>query len=126
MLSQSANVAFIKNQPDTFWGKLTAGAKPEQIDERMAEIRESLNAVNMVSLVEAMAYEEIGESEAAQQSLQYYASFIRSTYLDSKDLVERLDLIDASPENYWSKAIPEIETKIEALPYNAEKIEIGD
>lgn len=126
MLSQSANVAFIKNQPDTFWGKLTAGAKPEQIDERMAEIRESLNAVNMVSLVEAMAYEEIGESEAAQQSLQYYASFIRSTYLDSKDLVERLDLIDASPENYWSKAIPEIETKIEALPYNAKKIEIGD
>lgn len=39
----------------------------------MNEIRESLSAVNMVSLAEAMAYQEMDENAAARRSLQYYA-----------------------------------------------------
>lgn len=125
MQSQNANVLFIKNQPESFWGKFVSAATPEKVNSRMNEIRESLCAVNMVSLAEAMAYQEMGESEAARQSLQYYAGYIQKTYLETKGLVERLDLIDLSPENYWSKTLPEIEKKIQALPYNKEQKHLG-
>lgn len=125
MQSQSANLTFIKNQPESFWGKLISGAKPEKINIRMNEIRESLCAVNMVSLSEAIAYQELGETEAAQLSLQYYAEYIRKTYLETKGFVGRLDLIDPSPENYWSKTLPDIERKIQALPFIKEQKLLG-
>lgn len=125
MQSQNANVLFIKNQPESFWGKFVSAATPEKVNSRMNEIRESLCAVNMVSLAEAMAYQEMGESEAARQSLQYYAGYIQKTYLETKGLVERLDLIDPSPENYWSKTLPEIEKKIQKLPCNEEQKHLG-
>lgn len=126
MQSQSANVAFIKNEPESFWGKLVQGAAPEKINARMFEIRESLCAVNMVSLAEAMAYQEMGESEAARKSLEYYAGYIDKTYLSTKGLVERLDLIDPSPTEYWSKTLPDIRKKIHALPCVQEQLLIGD
>ncbi len=120
MQSQNANLAFIKNQPESFWGKLISGDTPEKVNLRMNEIRESLYAVNMVSLSEAVAYQELGEIEAAQQSLRYYAEYISKAYLETDVLVERLDMIDPSPENYWSKTLPDIERKILALPLNEE------
>ena len=58
----------------------------------------------------------MGENAAARQSLQYYASYIEKAYLSTKGLVERLDLIDPAPENYWTKALPDIRKKIQALP----------
>ena len=106
MQSQNANLTFI----------LISGANPEKISLRMNEIRESLSAVNMVSLAEAMAYQELGESAAARQSLQYYAGYLQSAYLSTEGLVQRLDLIDPAPENYWSKTLPDIKQKIQALP----------
>ena len=126
MQSQIANVTFIKNQPESFWGKMISGATPEKVNLRMNEIRESLCAVNMVSFVEAMAYLEMGENDASRLSLKYYAGYIQKTYLEAKGLVERLDLIDPSPQDYWSKTIPEIETKIKALPYYEEEKIMGD
>lgn len=116
MQSQNANLAFIKDQPESFFGKLFQGAKPEKITQRMNEIRESLSVVNMVSLAEAMAYQEMGENVAAMKSLQYYAGYIEKAYLSTTGLVERLDLIDPAPENYWSKTLPDIKRKIQALP----------
>lgn len=116
MQSQNVNLVFIKEQPESFFGKLLSGATPDKISQRMNGIRESLSAVNMVSLAEAMAYQEMGENAAARQSLQYYASYIEKAYLSTKGLVERLDLIDPAPENYWTKALPDIRKKIQALP----------
>ena len=116
MQSQNANLTFIKEQPESFWGKLLSGANPEKIGQRMNEIRESLSAVNMVSLAEAMAYQELGESAAARQSLQYYAGYLQKAYLSTDGLVQRLDLIDPAPENYWSKTLPDINKRIQALP----------
>lgn len=116
MQSQNVNLVFIKEQPESFFGKLLSGAPPDKISQRMNEIRESLSAVNMVSLAEAMAYQEMGENAAARQSLQYYASYIEKAYLSTKGLVERLDLIDPASENYWTKALPNIRKKIQALP----------
>ena len=116
MQSQKANVDFIKEQPESSWEKIFSGANPKKISSRMSEIRDSLYAVNIVSLVEAMAYQEIGETEAAQQSLKYYGEHLHTTFLDKNGFVERLDQIDDSPENYWSKTLPDIEQKIMALP----------
>lgn len=116
MQSQNVNLTFIKEQSESFFGKLLSGATPDKISQRMNEIRESLSAVNMVSLAEAMAYQEMGENAAARQSLQYYASYIEKAYLSTKGLVERLDLIDPAPENYWTKTLPDIRKKIQALP----------
>lgn len=127
MLSQKINVSFIIDQPESFLGKIAGGAAPEKIRSRMSEIRESLCAVNMVSLSEAIAYQELGEDAAARKSLVYYAEFVHDTYLAVPGLVERLDLIDPSPENYWSKTLPDIEKKIHALPCNQEtKVMEGD
>lgn len=116
MLSQKSNVEFIKNQPENFIQKILSGSNPEKINGRMSEIRESLCAVNMVSFAEAMAYQELGEHEAARKSLTYYANFIEDTYTSVPGLVQRLDSIDPAPENYWSKTLPDISEKIKALP----------
>ena len=126
MQSQNVNVAFIRNQPESYWGKLVSGATTEKINGRMNEIRESLCAINIVSLAEAMAYQEMGESEAARLSLQYYAEYIQKTYLDAKGFVERLDMIDPSPENYWSKTLPDINKHIQELPCNTEQRLLGE
>ena len=116
MLSQRSNFEFIMDQPEGFLQKMLSGSSPEKINGRMSEIRQSLCAVNMVSFAEAMAYQELGEHEAARKSLTYYAGFIDDTYVSVPGLVERLDLIDPSPENYWSKTLPDISKKIQALP----------
>ena len=116
MLSQRSNVEFIMDQPEGFLQKMLSGSSPEKINGRMSEIRQSLCAVNMVSFAEAMAYQELGEHEAARKSLTYYAGFIDDTFVSVPGLVERLDLIDPSPKNYWSKTLPDISKKIQALP----------
>lgn len=121
MLSQKTNVGFITDQPESFFGKIIGGATPEKINSRMNEIRESLCAVNMVSLAEAIAYQELGEDSAARKSLAYYGEFVQKTYLAVPELVERLDLIDPSPENYWSRRLPDIEKRIQSLPCHQEQ-----
>ncbi|MCQ9210588.1 hypothetical protein [Granulicatella seriolae] len=125
MQSQNANLAFIKEQPESFWGKLISGATPEKIEHRIREIRESLSAVNLVSLAQAMAYQEMGETASARQSLQYYAVYLQKAYLEDEGLVQRLDLIDPSPENYWSKTLPELKKRINALPCFEEMLLLG-
>ncbi len=121
MLSQNMSLEFIKNQPESFWGKLLPTSSPDKMDDRINEVRENLYAVNLVSFVEAMSYFEMGEAEAAQESLQYYAQYIQKTYLDIEGLVERLDMLDPSPENYWSKTLPDINKRIMELPFNVEE-----
>ncbi len=125
MLSQKTNIHFITEQPENLLKKIFAGEKADKINARMNEIRESLCAINMVSLAEAMAYQEMGENQAARQSLQYYADFLQETYLSVPGLVERLDLIDPSPENYWSKVLPSIKENIHSLPCSAESLLTG-
>lgn len=121
MLSQKTNIRLITEEPESFLGKLIKGADLEKINSRMNEIREGLCAVNMVSLAEAIAYQELGEDAAARKSLAYYGEFVKKTYLTVPGLVKRLDLIDPSPENYWSKTLPNIEKKIQVLSCNQEQ-----
>ena len=116
MQSQKANLLFIKEQPEKFIDKLLSGANPEKINFRMNEIRQSLFTVNAVSLVEALAYQQLGEMDAARLSLCYYAKYLQDNYLATEGFVQRLDLIDVSPVNFWSNALPNITDRIFALP----------
>ncbi len=115
MLSQKANLEFIYNQPETDFGKFCSKTKQPEIDKRINEIRDGLLAINMVSLTEALAYQEMGENTAAKQSLQYYSDFVQNAYLSKPKLIERLDLLDKSPLNYWSKELPQINNTIKKL-----------
>ncbi|MGT2866352.1 hypothetical protein [Streptococcus fryi] len=123
MLSQKSNVSFIQEQPKDTFGKLLKGVKQEKIDSRINEIRDGLSAVNIVSLSAAIAYNELGEEKAAQKSLEYFAQFINNTYLATPNLVERLDLLDSSPTNYWTEELPKIKTTILELPNKLKEIE---
>jgi len=116
MLSQKSNIEFIKKQPESFFEKLFSSISTEENNERISDIRESLNAVNMVSFVQALAYQNLGEYKAARVSLNYYAKFIKDTYTSSPSLLDRLDMVDPSPVNYWTKLLPDIEKKIQKLP----------
>lgn len=118
MLSQNVNVQLLKDEPESVWGKIMGGSTPQKIEQRMEEIRESLCAVNMVSFAEAMAYQEMGETESARLSLQYYSDYVQKTYLELPGFVQRLDMLDSSTKPYWSEIIPDITKKIDALPYN--------
>lgn len=124
MLSQKSNIEFIKKQPASFFEKLFSSISTEENNERINAIRESLKAVNMVSFVQAMAYQNLGEYEAARMSLIYYAEFIKDTYTSNPDLLVRLDMVDPSSENYWTKSLPVIEEKIQKLPYGGSVLEI--
>ncbi|MGT2665994.1 hypothetical protein ACVRYP_01535 [Streptococcus rifensis] len=123
MLSQKSNVAFIYEQPEDIFGKLIKGAKQENIDSKINEIRDGLSAVNLVSLSAAMAYVELGEEKAAQKSLEYFGEFLSQTYLTTPGLVERLDLLDPSPTNYWSEELIKLESTILKLPNLIKEIE---
>lgn len=125
MRSQAANAAFIASQPESFWGKLTAGVKTDTINAKILDIREGMLASTMVSLAEAMAYQELGEYTASRISLKYYANYIENTYLSTPDLIKRLDMLDPSPENYWSKTLPLVAAKIQRLPDKDSMVLIG-
>ena len=126
MQSQNVHNDFIKKQPESMWRKLLSGSTTEKIQARMAELRDGLAAINLVSLAEAMAYQEMGETESAQLSLQYYADYIQKAYLDDENFVQRLDMIDSSTELHWSKTLSEIKQRIQALPYNANSLQLGE
>lgn len=70
MQSQNVNLSFIKEQPESFSENCCLELLQKK-NQRMNEIRESLSAINMVSIAEAMV--EMGECAAARQSLQYFA-----------------------------------------------------
>lgn len=115
MQSLTANVKKLMDEPETFILKVIRGSKTDKISQRMNDIREGLSAINMVSLSEAMAYQELGEVAVAQKSLLYYTDYLQETFLKEGRVVERLELLDSNPHQYWSTKLPDIQTKMQAL-----------
>ena len=123
MLSQTSNVKLLKEQPKDFWGKFLKGEKEDlKKDKRIAELRENMNALNLVSLAETLAYQELGEHKAANIALQYFGDYINKTYLSDKAFIERLDSLNPSPKKYWSTMLPSISDKIKQLDIDGEKL----
>lgn len=123
MLSQTSNVKLLKEQPKDFWGKFLKGEKEDlKKDKRIAELRENMNALNLVSLAETSAYQELGEHKAANIALQYFGDYINKTYLSDKAFIERLDSLNPSPKKYWSTMLPSISDKIKQLDIDEKKL----
>ena len=120
MLSQSSNLKFISEQPESTIGKFIRGSKQEDIDMRISEIRENLSALNITSLVSAIGYQVLGEEESMKKSLNYYRNYLDKSYFKVEGLIERLDSMDSLPENYWTKKVPSLEANIKELSYNSE------
>lgn len=121
MLSQSENLKFICEQPESTIGKFISGSKQEDIDMRISEIRENLSALNMTSLVSAIGYQVLGEEESMKKSLDYYRNYLDKSYFKVDGLIERLDSMDSLPENYWMNKIPSLKADINELSYNIDK-----
>lgn len=123
MLSQTSNVKLLKEQPKDFWGKFLKGEKEDlKKDKRIAELRENMNALNLVSLAETLAYQELGEHKDANIALQYFGDYINKTYLSDKAFIERLDSLNPSPKKYWSTMLPSISDKIKQLDIDEKKL----
>lgn len=114
MQSQTRALKNIKEYPTSNFGKFFKSN--EKIKRDMDELRESIAAINQTSLVEALAYRELGEYEALRESLMYYSKYISDTYFLEDGLTERLDQIDNQPDNYWTTALPRVVENINALP----------
>ena len=81
-----------------------------------------MNALNLVSLAETLAYQELGEHKAANIALQYFGDYINKTYLSDKAFIERLDSLNPSPKKYWSTMLPSISDKIKQLDIDEKKL----
>lgn len=122
MLSQKESLDYINKLPTSTVKKLVSKTTTEKTDKHIDKLRKSIVVVNMVSFVETMAYRELGEEEAARASLDYYSKFIKDSYLRDKTFVARLDDLDESPKQYWSKTIPKISRTIELMPRTTEHL----
>ena len=115
MESQKANIKFIESRPSTYLGKTLAFKQNlKEIDKRIEEIRNSLQAIRIASLTEALAFQEMNEIESRNGSLIWFSNFIKTTYLDNENLIQRLDLLD-SVDNYWSNTLPSIVIEIDKI-----------
>lgn len=126
MKQQEQSIKFIRQQPDSFFKQLLEKTKLRDIDNRMSEIRESFNAINIVSMIQAAAYKELGEPEAMLESIGYYHNHLSNQYFADDSLLDHLDLIDNSPDNYWSCSLPKVKNLIEPMFEIRSKIESGD
>lgn len=124
MLTQGNTVDLLMNEPESYWVKLLKGANTKTIDKRISEIRTSLDAVSRVSITQAIAYQQLGESDAARVSMEHYSNFIQKTYMNDPKTLERLDMLDPAIEQYWTHQLPNITKSIQSLPVVYDKIDL--
>ena len=125
MLNQLSTIKFIEAMPNTRFQKFLGKTNTEEIDGKLGELMDGLNAINMVSLVEIMAYYELGEKEAALASFGYYRDFIKRAYFNSPHLVERLDSLDVSTNKVWKNTIYKVNSNILEISQN-EILKLGN
>ena len=123
MLSQTQKIEKIKSIPEDTLGMFIENLKQkgilnQNVRETIKELKDNVISTNMVSMVEALAYQELGEQKAANLSLQYYGQYINKTYLDDKVILKRLHSLDESPKNDWKTKLPELHNNIEKLQNN--------
>lgn len=125
MLNQLTSLKDIQAIPKSGLQKFISGTNTKEIDEKLDNLMDGLNAINMVSLVEILAYYELGEKEAAIASFEYFSNFIENAYFASPGLVERLDNLDRSTNKIWKNQIYRINKNILELNQR-ETLSIGD
>ena len=124
MLGMKENIQFIMQQPeDVFWKFTSTNLK--EVDNRMNEIRSRVVAINQDSLTEATAYWALGEKQAALNTIENYRAFLEDSELTKKEVLNRLDVVDPNPENYWTKQFPTVQETVQKITYVGEPLLLG-
>lgn len=124
MLGMKENIDFIMHQPENEFIKLFA-TNPKEINDRMNEIRSRVVAINQDSMTEATAYWALGEKQAALNTIESYRMFLEDSELTKREVLNRLDVVDPNPENYWTKKFPTIQDSVHKITYEGTPLLLG-
>lgn len=116
MLGMKEDIQFIMGQPENEFIKLFT-INPTEINNRMNEIRSRVVAINQDSMTEATAYWALGEKQAALNTIENYRMFLEDSELTNGEVLNRLDVVDPNPENYWTKQFPIIQDTVHKITY---------
>lgn len=124
MLGMKEDIQFIMGQPENEFIKLFR-TNPKEINERMNEIRSRVVAINQDSMTEATAYWALGEKQAALNTIENYRMFLEDSELTQREVLNRLDVVDPNPENYWTKQFPTIQDTVHKITYEGALLLLG-
>lgn len=124
MLGMKDNIDFIMHQPENEFVKLFA-TNPKEINDCMNEIRSRVVAINQDSMTEATAYWALGEKQAALNTIENYRMFLEDSELTKREVLNRLDVVDPNPENYWTKQFPTIQDTVHKITYEGAPLLLG-
>ena len=124
MLGMKENIQFIMQQPENEFIKFFA-TNPKEINDRMNEIRSRVVAINQDSMTEATAYWALGEKQAALNTIENYRLFLEDSELTQREVLNRLDVVDPNPENYWTKQFPIIQDTVHKISYEGAPLLLG-
>ena len=124
MLGMKENIDFIMHQPENELIKLFT-TNPTEINDRMNEIRSRVVAINQDSMTEATAYWALGEKQAALNTIENYRMFLEDSELTQREVLNRLDVVDPNPENYWTKQFPIIQDTVHKISYEGAPLLLG-
>ena len=124
MLGMKENIDFIMHQPENEFIKLFT-INPTEINDRMNEIRSRVVAINQDSMTEATAYWALGEKQAALNTIENYRMFLEDSELTKGEVLNRLDVVDPNPENYWTKQFPIVQDTVRKLTCESGPLLLG-
>lgn len=124
MLGMKEDIQFIMGQPENEFIKLFT-INPTEINNRMNEIRSRVVAINQDSITEATAYWALGEKQAALNTIENYRMFLEDSELTKREVLNRLDVVDPNPENYWTKQFPTIQDTVHKITYEGAPLLLG-
>ena len=124
MLGMKENIDFIMHQPENEFVKLFT-TNPTEINNRMNEIRSRVIAINQDSMTEATAYWALGEKQAALNTIENYRMFLEDSELTKGEVLNRLDVVDPNPENYWTKQFPIVQDTVRKLTCESTPLLLG-
>lgn len=124
MLGMKENIDFIMHQPENEFIKLFT-TNPTEINDRMNEIRSRVIAINQDSMTEATAYWALGEKQAALNTIENYRMFLEDSELTKGEVLNRLDVVDPNPENYWTKQFPTVQDTVHKITCESGPLLLG-
>ena len=124
MLGMKEDIQFIMGQPENEFIKLFR-TNPKEINDRMNEIRSRVVAINQDSITEATAYWALGEKQAALNTIENYRMFLEDSELTKREVLNRFDVVDPNPENYWTKQFPTIQDTVHKISYEGAPLLLG-
>lgn len=115
--SQEQIISKILNFDGSFISNLISwSGRTKTIDEKIGKLRTNISATVGVSIVAGIAYEELNEMDSARISFQKLADFLGATYLSRPGFIDKLDLLDPYPDNFWSTQLVPVIKQINKLP----------